>query len=319
MASLAISSLDSLLYNIWHKLWLLPVDYSLSYFVQTTAEKATGGGTASSEYDNSTLFKFYKLFNFLLWTQLAILMTPIGITVGIIWYIVFRQVLRRESFVIESNGTLDHIESSGEQRFEIMSANICLLPECLSKTNNLHSVYTRLDSMANILTKSTSSNTCCHLSQSQSLIKKFKSEPKVNKELDAAAGFKVQIVDEYASQNDPDFICLQEVWSLDVNRRIKSLLSKKFYHFCYDVDSASVYRLLGSGLFIASKYPIVRAEFKEFNLKVGKCALTGKGVLIVKVQLGKSAESKTKIGFITNTHLQSYQGKSLTNNCCLSL
>lgn len=65
----------------------------------------------------------------------------------------------------------------------------------------------------------------------------------------------------------------------------------------------------GSGLLFASKYPIVSAEFRQFSNKVGTCSFAGKGVLMVKVLLGKSENGKNLVGIVSNTHLQAYQGK----------
>ena len=59
-----------------------------------------------------------------------------------------------------------------------------------------------------------------------------------------------------------------------------------------------------SGLLFASKYPIVDVEFWKYDASEGSDGLALKGVLLVKMLLGKDASGKRLTGFLTHTHLQ---------------
>jgi hypothetical protein len=128
--------------------------------------------------------------------------------------------------------------------------------------------------------------------------------------------FNVNVVDDMTRDSDADFVCLQEVWSIETSNKIRSIIGVKYKYVIYDVG-LSTFRLnrhigFDSGLLFASKYPIMSADFKQFNTKAGTCVMTGKGLLMVKVLLGQG-NGKTRIGFVSNTHLQAYQSKKILN------
>jgi hypothetical protein len=319
-----LNFIDSCLYNIWFKLWFEFLDNGLSFLVLTTPEKN----------DNTRLLYVHNIFKFLLWLKLTIIMTPLAVPVYVIWFLVFRKLLRNKPFNFKTNNqTFD--ESSDENKninktFQVLSINVCLLPETLSKVNNLHSAHIRLESIAHILTESKNRPHCCHLSQSENCLRKFfqqndsKSKQIVNNNSNNglndnttnasshSSNFEVNIIDDFVNRTNFDFLCMQEVWSIETSKKLSDLLSKKFKYILYDVGESSFkmnkYVGFDSGLLFASKYPILNADFRQYNTKAGTCLLTGKGFLMVKVCLG-SENGKNLIGFVSNTHLQAYQGK----------
>ncbi|XP_030048613.1 sphingomyelin phosphodiesterase 5 [Microcaecilia unicolor] len=106
---------------------------------------------------------------------------------------------------------------------------------------------------------------------------------------------------------DVDFVCLQEVFDKRAAAKLRSILSPCFEHILYNVG---VYGLLGcsdfkffnSGLFLASRYPVLAAQFRHYPNGCGEDALAAKGLLCVKVQLGE-IQGRQLIGYLNCTHL----------------
>ena len=313
-----VKTFDHFLYNIWFKLWAQLLDKALSYLVLTSAEKSNNG---------SFIYYVYNFLNFLLWIKLTILMTPIGVYVYCIWFILFRKLLRTRPFEIEINYDIvdnqiitNQVLQGSDIPFEILSMNVCLLPETLSRINNLHSAHIRLESIGNLLNK-TKSTACCHLNVNETCLKKYSTSSNVSKKEETTSKsnniinskFNVNVIDDVLKQSNSDFLCLQELWTIETSKKLKSLISKTYKYICYDIGKSTFklnkYIGFDSGLLVASKYPIVKVEFKQYSVKAGTCSLTGKGLLMIKVLLANGEKGKRYIGFISNTHLQAYQSK----------
>lgn len=74
----------------------------------------------------------------------------------------------------------------------------------------------------------------------------------------------------------------------------------------YDVgeDNFPVNRyFLGSGLLIASKYPVVAAAFQPYSCACFSDKLACKGCLVAKVSLDSGGKL---VGYVCNTHLQAH-------------
>ncbi|KAJ1212415.1 hypothetical protein NDU88_000078 [Pleurodeles waltl] len=104
-----------------------------------------------------------------------------------------------------------------------------------------------------------------------------------------------------------DFVCLQEVFDKRAANRLSALLSPVFEHILYDVGAygplgCSDFKFFNSGLFLASRYPILTAQYRHFCNGSGEDALAAKGLLCVKVLIGATAEQKI-VGYMNCTHL----------------
>ncbi|KAJ8272226.1 hypothetical protein COCON_G00110850 [Conger conger] len=114
-----------------------------------------------------------------------------------------------------------------------------------------------------------------------------------------------------------DFLCLQEVFDKQAAVKLKQQLHHYFPFILSDVGRyawkgcCSQFKFLNSGLLLASQYPILDADYHCFANGRGEDALAAKGVLFVKVQVGKSSQGKMIVGYITCTHLHSIEGDSL--------
>ncbi|XP_010328264.3 sphingomyelin phosphodiesterase 5 isoform X2 [Saimiri boliviensis] len=105
-----------------------------------------------------------------------------------------------------------------------------------------------------------------------------------------------------------DFVCLQEVFDLRAARRLVNRLAPDLGPVLYDVGTFGLQpgphlKLLGSGLLLASRYPLLRASFRCFPHARGEDALASKGLLSAQAQLG-SLDGRRVVGFLHCTHLQ---------------
>ncbi|XP_038067630.1 sphingomyelin phosphodiesterase 5-like isoform X1 [Patiria miniata] len=107
-----------------------------------------------------------------------------------------------------------------------------------------------------------------------------------------------------------DFICFQEVFERRAAKKLVKTLHLWFSHIIYDVgvDSWRINRhFLNSGLLFASRYPILDAAFECFSQSQNEDRAVSKGLLMVKVQVGKTREGHPVVGYIAVTQLQAAQ------------
>ncbi|XP_035678845.1 sphingomyelin phosphodiesterase 5-like [Branchiostoma floridae] len=108
-----------------------------------------------------------------------------------------------------------------------------------------------------------------------------------------------------------DFLCCQEVFDQDATRRLVAGLRQHFGHVIYDPGRWSWSTNLWafhSGLLFASRYPVLSAEYRPFSSARKQDRWAAKGALMVKVFLGRTQDGQDAVGYITTTHMQSYQG-----------
>jgi sphingomyelin phosphodiesterase 3 len=218
----------------------------------------------------NSVFIIKTLAKFSFWMFITILMTPIGLSFYFIWFILFRKYFRNLSYNLSDNNSnpLDlNNNGSATGKYEILSFNVCLLPDTIARMNNLYDSKNRAQLIGEILSKPNKNG--------NNLSKNVTSKD------------NVKIVDYIDQNNDFDFICLQEVWSIDMGERLAEILHKKYKYVIFDAGhntfKTNKYIGFDSGLLIASKYPIMDVKFQQFKHKVGACSLTGKGVLTAKV------------------------------------
>lgn len=85
-----------------------------------------------------------------------------------------------------------------------------------------------------------------------------------------------------------EFVCLQEVFDLRSAHRLVSRLAPSLGPVLHDVGSCGLQpgphlKLLGSGLLLASRYPLLRAAFRSFPHARREDALASKGLLSAQV------------------------------------
>ncbi|XP_037658264.1 sphingomyelin phosphodiesterase 5-like isoform X3 [Choloepus didactylus] len=173
--------------------------------------------------------------------------------------------------------------------FGFLSANLCLLPHGLARFSNLpHSQRRAAAVGATLLAGLRPARygaTGCSLPPSE-----------------APCGVLVAAVPAGL-----DFVCLQEVFDLRAARRLVHLLAPNLGPVLYDVGALGLQpgphlKLLGSGLLLASRYPLLRAAFRAFPNARREDALASKGLLSAQAQLGL-LDGRRVVGFLHCTHL----------------
>ncbi|KAM8936709.1 sphingomyelin phosphodiesterase 5-like isoform 1-T1 [Lycaon pictus] len=169
------------------------------------------------------------------------------------------------------------------RRFGFLSANVCLLPDGLARFSNLSHSQRRAEEVGALLLAalrpSRYGTTGC-------------GPP-------GPAGL--------------DFVCLQEVFDPRAAHRLVSRLAPSLGPVLYDVGSLGLQRgphlkLLGSGLLLASRYPLLRAAFRSFPHARREDALASKGLLSAQAQVG-ILDGRRVVGFLHCTHLHAPSGE----------
>lgn len=154
--------------------------------------------------------------------------------------------------------------------FVFLTANLCLFPDGLAHFNNLSHSQQRAEAVGAALLESLRSSQYGANERSQLL-------PRV-----PGGVLKATL------PMDLDFVCLQEVFDLRAARRLVRILVPNLGPVLYDVGTfgliAGPYiKVLGSGLLLASRYPLLRATFRCFPNGRREDAMASKGLISVQV------------------------------------
>uniref|UniRef100_A0A8C3FHR3 sphingomyelin phosphodiesterase n=1 Tax=Chrysemys picta bellii TaxID=8478 RepID=A0A8C3FHR3_CHRPI len=176
--------------------------------------------------------------------------------------------------------------------FSFVSANVCLLPNGLAKFSNLGQIKQRVAHIGQRLTEGEASASFAGPRSHQSPTGREGLGPG-----EISAPFPP----------DVDFMCLQEVFDQRAGARLCQLLSPFYEHIVYDVGAyglqgCSALKVFNSGLFLASRYPVLAAQYRCYPNGICEDALSAKGLLSVQVQLG-SAQRQRIVGYVNCTHL----------------
>lgn len=114
-----------------------------------------------------------------------------------------------------------------------------------------------------------------------------------------------------------DILCLEEVFDKRAAQKLTQALRPVFGHILYDVGvyacqppcSCSSFKFFNSGLFLASRFPVLEAQYHCFPNSRGEDALAAKGLLSAKVLIGKNQNQKRVVGYFNCTHLHAPEGE----------
>ncbi|XP_034554232.1 sphingomyelin phosphodiesterase 5 [Notolabrus celidotus] len=114
-----------------------------------------------------------------------------------------------------------------------------------------------------------------------------------------------------------DILCLEEVFDKRAAKKLTEVLKPVFGHILYDVGvyacqppcRCSSFKFFNSGLFLASRFPVLEAQYHWFPNSLGEDALAAKGLLSVKVLIGKNQKQKKVVGYFNCTHLHAPEGE----------
>ena len=124
-------------------------------------------------------------------------------------------------------------------------------------------------------------------------------------------------INEIRNHRHYDILCLQEIFDEKIRKQLKNGLKHKYP---YIVEKSSDHDILNedSGMFFASKFPILRHTYREFYAKsLGTWdAMVDKGLFIACLELGTG--DNQQILHVYNTHLQSTESEYKTREKQLS-
>ncbi|XP_019110661.2 sphingomyelin phosphodiesterase 5 [Larimichthys crocea] len=114
-----------------------------------------------------------------------------------------------------------------------------------------------------------------------------------------------------------DILCLEEVFDKRAAQKLTQLLRPVFGHILYDVGvyacqppcGCSSFKFFNSGLFLASRFPVLEAQYRCFPNSRGEDALAAKGLLSAKVLIGQNKNQKRVVGYFNCTHLHAPEGE----------
>jgi len=164
----------------------------------------------------------------------------------------------------------------------VISCNTCLMPEGLARANNLPFVEERAKQIADLCTSEYYSPT--------------------------TSDFEMVVTD---LPNDIDIICLQEVFNEQAWTILNITLAKAGYnYFLYDPHDQFIKSktfhfmpIINSGLYIASKYPILNSKFVSYKSAYLEDGLCNKGILMAEIEIDSSRSA-----VVATTHLQAPTG-----------
>ncbi|XP_073185907.1 sphingomyelin phosphodiesterase 5-like isoform X3 [Lepidochelys kempii] len=193
--------------------------------------------------------------------------------------------------------------------FSFVSANVCLLPDGLAKFSNLGQMKQRVARIGQRLTQGEAS---ASPRSSQFLLPtKYGTTMSSPRRSGSSArcpdaSVAVEIPDGQGGAGpgeisvpfppDVDFLCLQEVFDQRAGARLCQLLSPFYEHIVYDVGTCGLpgcctLKVFNSGLFLASRYPVLAAQYHCYPNGTGEDALSAKGLLSVQPMHRSAATS----------------------------
>lgn len=235
----------------------------------------------------------------------TIISLPLGMVAFLLWLVMCKTFNKNDvTYVVFGKGMRD-VDS--RKTFKFISANLLLGPEFLGKVQNLPYIHKRLlgsaESLSMSHTKSYIEN--CNILEASQL---------------GTEGKRDSTIIEKWPEN-VDFVCLQEVWDRMSAITLMYKMRNKFKHFLTDIfqdlgNSNHIFR--SSGLFVASKYPILETKVQFFAPVAFYQNFLSHAYVFVKVDLGSFEErgtNKTKlVGYLANVHLPAYENEATSNS-----
>lgn len=289
--------------------WLTIFSHFLSCYISTIFEK---------QHPQHKLIDYF-LFG-PIYAVLLLLVLPFGVS-GIIIWIALCAITDQEKYtylcVREHSIANDKNRELNSGTYTLASINVLLAPEAIARLNNNKYSYARTSKIAERILNHTGKHLCNLISQDD-----FEMKSKYNsvlaefpcldflclqevwerayalvliEQLKKEFSYFLYDIGDYSFSNNfcmlgecyifrGNLVCsLSDILYRDVSKYINVSKTYKFYHV------VSRHMLLlsfisGSGLFFASKKPILDADFKMFSLRTKHARCTSQGVLCIKVR-----------------------------------
>ncbi|GFS23390.1 sphingomyelin phosphodiesterase 3 [Elysia marginata] len=169
--------------------------------------------------------------------------------------------------------------AAGQYKFGVGSANICLMPELLSRMNHLSDVDYRSVSIGQRIKED-------QFASHQMVLPCNGSTSGLPSSANGC-GKSEQDVGSVSSSFPPlDVLCIQEAWSSYHNKVLIEELHQTFPYIVHDVGIHALNVnsfVLNSGHLVASRHPIEAVEFKPYKHFVDHGKIISMGVTSVKV------------------------------------
>ncbi|KAM6226022.1 LOW QUALITY PROTEIN: sphingomyelin phosphodiesterase 5-like [Porphyrio hochstetteri] len=267
---------------------------------------------------------------------LLLLSFPLAIVGLLVWLPV--QAVRRPFAYQYTAGTAPAEPWDLRQRrsFTFLSANVCLLPSGLAKFSNLGQTPQRAQYIARHLVPAAPQPHHAWLGLveprhhgsagddggSYGGTGQRPPSSGVVGETPGEAGGAVPVPLSGRFPAGADFVCLQEVFEAGAAATLCQRLGSAYPHVLSEVGARGLRRgglkLFGSGLLLASRYPVLAARCHGFPNSAREDALAAKGLLAVQVLLGV-AQGQRVVGYIGCTHLQAPAGDAAVREAQLTL
>ncbi|XP_056407577.1 sphingomyelin phosphodiesterase 5-like isoform X3 [Hyla sarda] len=204
---------------------------------------------------------------------------------------------------------------TGGCSFIFVSANLCLLPDGLARFSNLSHTQRRVTAISKLLCappERAQENGVDSLPiYTEDILPMIERPQKVTGGGEEDCLFEVSV----DFPQDPDFICLQEVFDGRASRKLRRCLGSSYPYILYDVGPTGPhccgFKFFNSGLFLASRHPLLNAKYYIYPNGRGEDALASKGLLCVKVHLGSTEQKQSIVGYINCTHLHAPENDCL--------
>ncbi|XP_048339327.1 sphingomyelin phosphodiesterase 5-like [Sphaerodactylus townsendi] len=226
--------------------------------------------------------------------------------------------------------------------FRFVSSNVCLMPDGLAKFNNLGQTQKRAKQIAQGFVQAVSHIVPPHDANSRGNFfngfdisyEKHEATESSSCMIDIDMANEMPLDEEKDTlpreitasfPTNADFLCLQEVFDEKAAACLLKSLGPYYEHIIYDVGfygficcsalkwlsclnlcsyskQLNCLKLFNSGLFLASRYPVMAVKYHCYPNGRNLDALSAKGLLCVQVQLGVS-QGQRIVGYIYCTHL----------------
>ncbi|MGH0176998.1 UNVERIFIED_CONTAM: hypothetical protein FKN15_074442 [Acipenser sinensis] len=228
-------------------------------------------------------------FGLLIFLALFMLTAPVALIGFLMW--VPLQAARRP-FIYSQRTTTNPEEGAvknlaeGREGFGFVTANLCLLPDSLARFNNLGHSQARANLIGKTIVQSVNRPQNCVVSPSSDTMSHCSRDNLL------ASSLYYGSIDS----QPPSRPCLGFDSSLPLEEVV-----------CFN-----------SGLFFASRYPVLDASFHCYPNGRGEDALAAKGLLSVKVQVGRNSQ-KNIVGYFNCTHLHAPEADGEIRSAQLTL
>ncbi|XP_028985868.1 sphingomyelin phosphodiesterase 5 isoform X3 [Betta splendens] len=197
-------------------------------------------------------------------------------------------------------------ELAGKASFGFAAANLCLLPDGVARFNNLGHTQRRASAIGRRIVQDQNSSQHGQAGQ--------QSAPRALHGLRHQDDVPWEVSSLFPA--NVDILCLEEVFDKRAAKKLTEALRPVFGHILYDIGvyacyppcRCSSFKFFNSGLFVASRFPILEAQYHCFPNSSGEDALAAKGLLSAKVLIGRNQKQKKVVGYFNSTHLHAPEG-----------